>query len=77
MPTLKQLEINAKENAENWQKYVEDDKAKRIYMPNNGKPKSEEEKKEGSKHGNTLDDSSSDESARLRENEINVGKVGE
>ena len=44
---LKQLEINAKENANNWMKYTETEQDKRIYMPNNGRPiAGEVEKKE-------------------------------
>ena len=39
------MEINAKENAENWSKYMETEQDKRIYMPNNGKEVSKEEEK--------------------------------
>lgn len=39
MPTMKQLEINAKENKQNWQDKVETEEEKRIYLPNNGKEK--------------------------------------
>ena len=45
MPTLKQLEVNAKANAENWSNYSETEKDKRIYLPNNGKEISKEEEK--------------------------------
>ena len=45
MPSLKQMEVNAKENAENWLKYVETEQDKRIYLPNNGKEVSKEEEK--------------------------------
>lgn len=49
MPQLKQLEINAKENAENWKSYVETEENKRIYLPNNGKPPKVEVKEEETK----------------------------
>ena len=56
MPQLKQLEINAKENAENWQKYTETEEDKKIYLPkkdvmSNGTSngKSNEERNEESK----------------------------
>ena len=52
MPQLKQLEINAKANAENWMKYTETEEDKKIYLPrkdsmSNGK--SHEERKEEAK----------------------------
>ena len=45
MPSLKQMEVNAKENAENWTNYTETEQDKRIYLPNNGKTVTKEEEK--------------------------------